>query len=538
MSHPWLRSPAVPETDAPNITTVRSSGRLARNVLANWIWYALVVVSGFVLPRFIDREQGQALLGVWDLGWSLVFYVSLLALGVSAAVQRYVARFRAVAAWDELNSIINSSLALLTGSALLGLILAAGLAVGVRYLLPEADAGTLEIARWVVMLLCTCAALQIPGAVFNAVITGYERYDVLNLIRGVRDLLVIVSLLTLLLAGFGLVALAAVVLAGELLGDVAKFVAAGRLCPTLRISPALCQRSTAREMIAFGGKAALQDLARTGIYQANSILVAFYLGPATLAIYARQRALVMHLLRFVKQYAQVFVPTSSTLDAQQDTAALRHLLIQSSKYGLYVTLPIVLILVILGGPLLQIWMGADYQAPVVLAVLALAHLLAVPQLAVYALLLGMGRHGRPAVYELLAAVVSVAAGIVILGPLDGGMLGAALALALPIGLNSGIVVPLYACRCLNLSPRSYIQSVVPGPVLASVPLAACLLLARWSAAGDPLVTLGLGLGTGGLVTAAVYWRWVVPEPMAARVRRMLGQRSSVSLPAVSSSKGG
>ena len=530
----------MPDVNRQNAAKGGGGGRLARNVLANWIWYALVVVSGFLLPRFIDRHQGQALLGVWDLGWSLVFYISILALGVSAAVQRYVARLRARNAWDELNATINSSLVLLTGSAAVGLLLAVGLAVGVRFLLPEAGAGTVEVARWVVMLLCTCAALQIPGAVFNAVITGYERYDVLNVIRGARDLLVIVALIGLLLAGFGLVALAVVVLAGELLGDVAKLIAARRLCPTLRLAPSLCRRSTAREMIAFGGKAALQDLARTGIYQANSILVAFFLGPATLAIYARQRALVMHLLRFVKQYAQVFVPTSSTLDARQDTAALRRLLIQSSKYGLYVTLPLVLILVILGGPLLQIWMGNEYQAPMVLAVLALAHLLAVPQLAVYALLLGMGRHGKPAVYELLTAGVSVAAGIVILGPLNGGMLGAALALALPIAINSGIVVPLYACRCVGLSAGSYVKSVVPGPLFASMPLAVCLGFACWSAPGDPLVTLALGLGTGGVVTLGVYWRWVLPESMAARVRQMLklGRRGTGGLPVVSSSEGG
>ena len=530
----------MPEATGSNTGTGGSGGRVARNVLANWIWYSLVVVSGFLLPRFIDRLQGQALLGVWDLGWSLVFYISLLALGISAAVQRYVARLRAGNAWDDLNATINSSLALLTGSAGVGLLLAVGLAAGVRYLLPEADSATVEIARWVVMLLCACAALQIPGAVFNAVITGYERYDVLNVIRGGRDLLVIVALITLLLAGCGLVALAAVVLAGELLGDVAKLLAARRLCPTLRISPKLCRRSTAREMIAFGGKAALQDLARTGIYQANSILVAFFLGPATLAVYARQRALVMHLLRFVKQYALVFVPTSSTLDAQQDTVALRQLLVQSSKYGLYVTLPLVLILVILGGPLLQIWMGADYRAPVVLAVLALAHLVAVPQLAVYSLLLGMGRHGRPALHEMVTAGISVAAGIVILGPLEGGMLGAALALAVPLALNSGIIVPLYACRCVGLSAATYVKSVVPGPVLASVPLVVCLGFARWGMAGDPLVTLAVGLGTGGLVTLGVYWRWVLPASLAARVRRVLRLKrgGTVGLPVVSSSEGG
>jgi len=407
--------------------------------------------------------------------------------------------------------------------------------------LPNTDPALYGTARWVVFLLCASAAVQMPASVFNAVITGYERYDVLNLLRGVRDLVVLVVMGALLIMGQSLVALAWVTLLGEIVLWVANWVAARRLCRPLRLSVSSCHWSTAREVIGFGFRAVLQTVARTGLYQVNSLFVAFFLGPAVLAVYARQRALVMHLWRFVKQYAQVFIPASSALDARADTAALQRLLTQSSKYGLYVTLPATVLLLVMGGPLLNVWMGPSYEAPLVLGVLAVAHLLAVPQLGAFSILLGMGRHGWPAVFELVAAGIGIAAGLIVLGPLQGGTVGAAATLALPIAVNGGIVLPAYACRVLQLSWQDYLRAVVPGPVLAGLPFTCCLVLARLGFPDTPPVALMAGAGAGGVVTVAVYWRWVVPGAWKARaLSRLRGRRCRVPIlnrAAVASSEG-
>jgi O-antigen/teichoic acid export membrane protein len=492
---------------------------LLANVTANWLWYMLVMATGFVLPRFIDRHQGEELLGIWDLGWSMVFYVSLLALGVTGAVSRYVARHRAAEDWPAMNATVNSSLLLLGISAALGVAGGGVFAALVPKLLPTASPEAIAAGRWVVMLLSISAAARLLGGAFNAVITGYERFDVLNIIRGGRDILVFAAMVTLLLLGYGIVALAVAALAGQVLGNVVKVVAAGRLCPDLRFSTSHCRRDVARDLLAFGGKTVTNNLARTSLYHVNSILVAYFLGPAVLAVYSRQRALVTRTMRLVKQYAQVFVPTSSAMDAQGDKGSLQRLLLQSSEYGLYLTLPIILILVVLGGPLVHLWMGPNYQAPAVLAVLALGHLASIPQLGVYSILMGMGKHGRPALFELTGAALSVVLGLVALGWFKGNMIGAAVAVALPVALSGGVAMPVYACRLLDLSVWKYVRTIVPGPVLACIPLAGCLVLARQTFLSSPFVALGVGLLVGGLVTAVVYWRWVLPESLKARLWR-------------------
>lgn len=518
----------APENQASQSPPHKSS--LVRSILSNWVWYMLVLVSGFLLPRFIDRHQGQSLLGVWDLSWSMVSHISLLSLSVAAAVNRYVARYRSARDWQSLNEAFNSCLTLLGAGMVIGFAGALVCYVALPYVLVDADPQTLLSGQWVVLILASSAAVQILGGGFNGVITGCERFDVLNLIRGTRDFLILLGMLGLLLSGFGLVGLACVRLGGDLCGEVAKFWAAKRLCPQLRISPAFFRRSVAKEMLGFGGKAALQNIARAALYYTNSILVAFFLGAPVLAVFSRQRALVMHLMRFVKQYAQVFIPRSSSMDAQNDSEGLRRMTIEASKYGLYVTLPLSLAFIVLGGPLLNVWMGEEYEAPVVLALLAAGHLFVGSQLSTYTVLVGMGRHGKPALFELLAALVSIMLGVVLLGVFDGGMIAAALAVALPIFVTGGLLIPLYACRVLELSLWRYFRSVLAGPVAACVPYGVGLLLVRYFFADEPVTAVLLGAAVGGSVLGVIYWTWVLPESVKARITGRLFGRSTASPP--------
>jgi O-antigen/teichoic acid export membrane protein len=490
--------------------------------MANWVWYVFIVVTGFIIPRLIDWNQGRELLGVWDLSWSFVVYVQMLGLSVGSAVSRYVARFRSASDWGRLNTTVNTSLAMLTISAALGGVLGGVFAWFVPVMLPSASTEVVTTARWVLLLLTVNSALQLPGGVFNGVITGYERFDWLNVIRIARDGGTMIVSCAVLLAGGGIVVVAAVVLTLEVVGEVAKIAVSRRLCPQLCLTIHSIRLPQAKELLAFGGKTAMQSIAQGGIYQGSSLLVAGFLGPAALAVYSRQRALVMHAMHFVKQYAQVFIPRSSSLDARSDFASLRAMLIRASRYGFFICLPIMLLLLILGDTLVEVWMGASYRSPIVLTTMVVGHLVFVPQMAAYSILMGMGRHGVPALQDIGAAAVSIVAGLIVLGS-GGGLVGAALAMTLPLTVSAGLLMPWYACRCLKLPYGRYLAAVVPGPLLSVIPAAGCLLVARVVLNG-PVLTLGLGVTTAGAVTLAIYWRFVLPLAFKEAIVRRISWR--------------
>ncbi|MCH8852702.1 MAG: oligosaccharide flippase family protein, partial [Planctomycetes bacterium] len=460
---------------------------MARNVASNWAAQVVFMLAGFVLPRMIGDRAGAEILGLWDFGWSLVSYSLFLSMDIGGAVNRYVARYRARADWDSLNVAVNSCLAILSVSFAAALAAALCFAALVPVLLPSVPAATLTEARWMVLILGINAAIQLPLSILNGVLNGCERFDLRNAVRISVRVAEVAGMIAVLLLGYRLAALACVVLAGTLVREGLNYVVAKRVCPQFRIAPRLASRPVVREMLRFGGKSALQTVSRSGMYQGNAILVAYFLGPAALAIYARQRALVLHTSRILNQYAYVFIPVSSVLHANGDHDALRALFLKSTKYALYIALPIVAVLTLGGGPLVGLWMGSDYQAPLVLTVLAVGHLASLSQRPAFCVLIGMHRHGTPAVAEALAAGVSIGLSVLFIGKFGWGLLGAALAVALPVTVGGGVAVLVSACRVFKVSIAEYTRRLLPGPVAAVFPFALALAAARWFWEATPLV---------------------------------------------------
>jgi O-antigen/teichoic acid export membrane protein len=197
--------------------------------------------------------------------------------------------------------------------------------------------------------------------------------------------------------------------------------------------------------------------------------------------------------------------------------------------------PMTIVFLVMGAPIVRVWMGSTYEAPVVLGILAVGHLVAGTQASVYSVLMGMSRHGRPAIYELATTAVGGVLALVLLGPLHCGLIGGAIAIALPVALGRGLLLNCLACRVFDLPFGPYILHVSRGPLLAAIPLAICLLGARWVFSEHPLPALAFGLGSGTIVTVCVYWRWVVPAHLRSRARRYLIAR--VGWPSVPSADG-
>ncbi|MCB9852389.1 MAG: polysaccharide biosynthesis protein [Phycisphaerales bacterium] len=515
---------------AANATSANRGARTpstTSNVITNWLWYVLVLASGFVIPRLISDRLGKEQLGAWDLGWTFVFFVRWLQLGVTSSVNRFIAHSRARDDLDDLNAVFNTSLALLSTACLLGGIAATAFYWIVPQFLADSSPELIEQARVVVLLLSLTAALQLPGGVFNAVITGYERFDLLNAIRIARDGAVLVAIGVVLFKGGTLVQAAWAYLIGEVLGDAAKVVVARKVCPMLSFSPKYYRWKTLKTLLAYGSKTVAQGLARGSLYDVNRLLVTWYLGGAeALAVYSRQGALLKHALRFMKQYAQVFIPRSSALDAGNDRKALGRLLVGTSKYGLYTTLPMIALFCIMGDIIVRIWMGPGYERHLVLAIIALGHALLVPQQGVYSVLLGMNRHGRIAIFDWIGVALSFGLGWLLMVPAKMGMIGAAIALATPMMLTGGLLMPIYACRLLDVSPTRYFRDILTGPTLAALPFAATLAISRLLIQSD-IVALSVGLLAGGLVTLPIYWRVVLPKQLRERiVARLLSRKTN------------
>ena len=83
--------------------------RLVSNVLFTWGGQMVFFVSGFIMPRMMDRMLGQEVLGVWDFSWSLIAYFRFVDMGVTASVNRYVAQHWGTHDIEGINRVVSSA---------------------------------------------------------------------------------------------------------------------------------------------------------------------------------------------------------------------------------------------------------------------------------------------------------------------------------------------------------------------------------------------------------------------------------------------
>jgi O-antigen/teichoic acid export membrane protein len=486
---------------------------LVRNVLFGWGSQLVFIAAGFIMPRMIDDRLGQEVLGVWDFSWSLLSYFQFVQAGITAAVNRYVGRYWAIQDIAGVNRIVSCATFVLF---LAGLIVF-GLTLGASELLPWIAGGKLgehtQAAQAVILILGASLSIQTVLGAFGGVITGCHRWEVQNLNVAAWHIVTVAGMIAVLLLGGGLMQLALVTFTGDVFGQATRVFLAFRICPGLRLQKRLVESRTIRDLYAFGGKTLLPTVSNMLVNSTTSMLIVAYLGPAALALFTRPRSLLRHADTLVRRMSMTLIPTVSSLEAAEDVQAIRTLLIKAVRYTLYLVLPIVLVLSIFGGPVLQLWMGPGYGNDLLMAVLALGFLIPMAQTPLLDILVGLNAHGRAGAAELAAGLVSMGLIAIALGPLNSGIVGAAIGVTLPITLISGIYYTRLICKRVDMPVRHYLTSVAVTPVVHLLPFLVLLVGARWVCKSTPLHGLIWSAILGTPLLAILYWKFVLPGRM-------------------------
>jgi O-antigen/teichoic acid export membrane protein len=506
---------------APPRRDVTGRNRLAWNVAASWAGHLVFAVAGFILPRLVNYHLGQVGLGVWDFGWSMVTYVRLAPLGIGSSVNRYVAQYRSAGDVDGLRRAVSSVAFVTTVAATLGAIATLVVAGLVPWFFAHRLGEFTGDAQWVVRLLGLSICFEVASSPFHGVMTGCHRWDLHHGLSAASHMLTVAAMAVGLWLGLGLIGLSAVNLAGTLLTELARAWATFRICPELSLRWRYVGRLEMRTTLTYGLKTFTSHMSLALLQQAVSILIVAHLGPAVLALYARPIALIRLASTIVVRYAHVLVPTVAGLQASGRKRELQALLLEGGRVGGFLAMPMLCGLAIMGGPILRLWMGPAFDQGPLLAVLAVGQMLAMPQEPVRSILAGLNLHGRIAWVIATASASGLAFAVIALGPLAGHLMAAALAVTLP-SIILGIYVPIYACRMLEVPLRRYLWRAFGGPILCTLPFAACLVGARLLFPTDPLKALASGVGLGAVVLAPLYWRFAAPPGVRTHIINFLG----------------
>jgi O-antigen/teichoic acid export membrane protein len=474
---------------------------IARNVSTRYLAIGIEGFLGLVVLPFNVAHLGKAAYGLWMLAASVTAYFSILDLGYSGAIVKFVAQYRSRRDSGALNEILSTMFFVFAGFGALTYAVAIVIATHMDRLFrltPE----QVHLGQMVLLIISLNVAAGTAFSVFGGVINGFQRYDLNNIVGTVSSVIAAAVNVAVLAAGYGLVELVAATTAVRLLTYVVYRSNAYRVFPALRIRAGSFRIARLREVTLFSVYILLIDWANKLNYSVDALVIGAFLNTSAVAVWTVGQRIAEVTQRLTNQLNEVLFPAIVDNDSAARTDRLRSIFVQGTRLSLAAVVPLGGTMMLMAGPLLRAWVGPDFAASaVVLRLLTFTVIVRVGNSTANTLLKGTGKHRLVACTNLLAAIANLALSIAVVTRL--GLAGVGLGTLVPVCLAGTLVLFPAGCRRVQMTiGHAFTEAVWPAVWPAAVMTA--YIVATRDLVPDTLVAVAAEMTAGILVYAVVF----------------------------------
>jgi O-antigen/teichoic acid export membrane protein len=514
-----------------NNSPVTSSKRLVYNSVLNVAALVTYAVVGFFLIPFFLGRLGEVQYGLWVLiGGSIFRYAPLLSMGLNSSVNRYIPLYLAKGDNDGVQRVINTSLFFFATLAVVLAVASLVLYYNVgSWFKIEPD--LVKTAGMLVLIVGFCFALAMPFQPSTAILSGLQRYDLINFVVLIILLLRTVLIVILLLHNFGLLTTGIVFGLSEVIIRVLHSIFVRRLLPTVSLSFAEIDFPLLKEMLPYGINTLLYAMGAIIIYHASTLIIGIFIGAAEISQFTVATAGVLLLTQVQGAFTAVIKPAITDLDARDDNATVKEIALLTQKYSLLLIIPSVCFLTVMGREFLQVWVSDRFTDPAVidkmatiLTIFAVGHALRLAQHSNFLVLVGRGQHKVFAVLTALTALLCVSAAVVSVKVLNQGLIGIAWSNFLPLALFSGVILPIYFNCKMHISALRNALDVWLPALLGSLPAIATIVVWKYLAPPDSWLGIGGVVLTAAVLTLVGGWFLSLTKTEQRRFTRMARRR--------------
>jgi O-antigen/teichoic acid export membrane protein len=473
-----------------------------RSTISNYVGRIINLTVWFFLTPFVLNHIEPTLYGLWVLVGSVMSYGTLLDLGISAAITKYVAEYRARGEWDNARHLVGTALVTyVTLSCIVILLSIAFAPLFPRLFNIPAENHSLSI--WLTILAGLGTGLAVPINSTIAVLRGLQRFDLLNLISIVSTVLLACATVAVLVLGGGIIGYAIVGTAINVVMAVPAVWLIQSIAPDLHFGLVGASRPMFKKLTSFSSSIFMIRIGGQLESKTDEIVIGAFLPVSTVTPYSIARRLSAFPTLLAEQFLTLILPLASKLHAENDQTRLRSVYITSTRLTLAIFLPVGISLIFLAGPFLGFWVGEEFaEYAYLVLILSLAGMIDTCTWPAGFVLQGMGLPRFSGTMSILTGIFNLVLSLILVRRL--GLTGVALGTLIPTSIVClGLVIP-YTVRKIGVNAVDMTRQVL---IPAFVPVLPLSLTVSWLHQNVPLISIGSILlvgGTGFLIYGAVY----------------------------------
>jgi O-antigen/teichoic acid export membrane protein len=366
--------------------------RIIKNAFANVARGGAGGLIAILMPPFLTRILSQDAYGTWLLILQLSAYVGFLDFGIQTAVGRFVAHTNELQDFKQRDSIVSTSLAILSGSGLLAILGISTLAWHLPHLFGGMPTELHRDARLALLFVGGSLALSLPFSVFGGIFIGIQRYDVPAWIIGISKLVggalaVLLAQSTHSIAWMGLGI--AITTVG---GAFGQYIAYRKISGNIKILPRFISKNAGKEITSYCFGISVWTLGLLLVSGLDVTIVGFF-DYKSVAYYTLAVSLTNFIIQLQSTIFGVLIPSAAILGAREDKVGLGQLLMNSTRYGMLLLLFTGIPLIIGAKWILTLWVGVEYAShtTILLQVLVFANIVRLSGLPYATLVMAVGQ---------------------------------------------------------------------------------------------------------------------------------------------------
>ncbi len=300
---------------------VNNSNQIKAGALISYLAIAFNMVAGLIYTPWMITQIGQGNYGLYTLANSLIT-VFVMDFGMSAAVSRFVSKYRAEGNQKAINDFLGMAYrlyVLLDGIILFALLIAGFFLESIYDNLTPSEFSTFKMLYAIVGIF---SVFSFPFTNLNGILTAYENFVGLKLADLFHKVFIVVAMVFALLMGYGVFALVTVNALSGILTILIKLYVIKRKTP-VRVNFKCNEKGILKDIFGFSVWTTVTSLARRMIFNISpSIIVAVSsTGAIGSAVFGLASTIEGYISTFAAAINGMFMPRISKIvhDGKKDT---------------------------------------------------------------------------------------------------------------------------------------------------------------------------------------------------------------------------
>lgn len=337
-----------------------SNKQIKIGAILSYFSIAVNILAGFFYTPWMIEKIGQGNYGLYTLANSLIT-LFLVDFGLSSAVSRYVAKYRAEGRRDKVENFLGVvyKLYLVIDAVILAALVVVFFFIDSIYvkLSPE----ELEKFKVVYIISASFAVVNFPFVTLNGILNSYEKFVHLKLSDVFYRILLIGFTVVALLMGYGLYALVTVHAIIGLVIIIYKLIVLKK-CVNIKINWKYSDRALYKDIFSFSIWVTVSTLAQRLIFNITPSILGAVSGSAAIAVFGIITTIEGYVYTITTAINGMFMPKISRIyEKGGDTKALMPLLLGVGKFQYALNGLIVAGFAVIGQSFINLWAGPSYH---------------------------------------------------------------------------------------------------------------------------------------------------------------------------------